>query len=124
VRGDLKEVSFLEAIDTARRVVTTASDKLASNVVLLDVRGENRIADYFVICSADTSRQIRAIGEEIEHTLKAEGILPHHREGTVDSGWLLLDYNDVLVHIFSASLREFYELDNLWEEASTLVRIQ
>ena len=119
-----KEVSLLEAIEIARRVVEAASDKLSSNIVLLDTRGENRFADFFVICSADTPRQIRAIQEEIEHALKALGILPHHNEGTADSGWLLMDYGEMVVHIFSASLREYYQLDHLWEEASTLLKFQ
>ena len=105
-------------------MVEAASDKLSSNIVLLDTRGENRFPDFFVICSADTPRQIRAIQEEIEHALKALGILPHHNEGTADSGWLLMDYGELVVHIFSASLREYYQLDQLWEEASTLVKIQ
>jgi ribosome-associated protein len=92
--------------------------------VLLDTSAISDFADYFVICSADTSRQISAIREEVEHVLKREGILPHHHEGTVDSGWLLLDYGNVIVHIFASPEREFYQLDKLWSEANTLVRIQ
>ena len=81
-------------------------------------------ADYFVICSGDTPRQIEAIRDEIEQVLKGGGILPHHYEGTIDSGWLLLDYGDVIVHIFAPLEREYYQLDELWSQASTLVRIQ
>jgi ribosome-associated protein len=81
-------------------------------------------ADYFVICAADAERQIRAVYDEIEQSLKKEGVLPHHHEGTVDSGWLLLDYGDVIVHIFGASQREYYRLDELWREAKTVLRIQ
>ena len=100
------------------------SDKQASNIVLLDTRSVSSFADYFVICSGDAARQIEAIRGEIEHVLKREGILPHHHEGTVDCGWLLLDYGDVIVHIFAPVEREYYQLDRLWDEASTLVRIQ
>ena len=105
-------------------MVEAASDKQASNIVLLDTRSVSSFADYFVICSGDAARQINAIRDEIEHVLKRGGILPHHYEGAVDSGWLLLDYGDVIVHIFAPVEREYYQLDRLWNEASTLVRIQ
>ena len=105
-------------------MVEAASDKQASNIVLLDTRAVSDFADYFVICSADTTRQIEAIRDEVGYVLKREGILPHHYEGTVDSGWLLLDYGDVIVHIFATPQREYYQLDKLWSRASTLVRIQ
>jgi len=105
-------------------VVEAASDKQASNIVLLDTSAVSDFADYFVICSGDTTRQIEAIRDEVGHVLKREGILPHHYEGTLDSGWLLLDYGNVIVHIFATPEREFYQLDKLWSQASTLVRIQ
>jgi ribosome-associated protein len=92
--------------------------------VLLDARTVCSFADYFVICTGETERQIRAIHEEIEHALKKEGVLPHHHEGTVDSGWLLLDYGDVIVHIFATFEREYYQLDKLWKQANLVLRIQ
>ncbi len=101
-----------------------ASDKQATDVVLLDARGVCSFADYFVICSGESERQIKAIHEEVEHTLKNEGILPHHREGTLDSGWLLLDFGDVIVHIFAPFEREYYQLSELWSEATSVIRIQ
>ena len=105
-------------------MVEAASDKQASNIVLLDTHVVSGFSDYFVICSGDTARQIEAIRDEVGHVLKREGILPHHYEGTVDSGWLLLDYGDVIVHIFAPLEREYYQLDKLWSQAATLVRIQ
>ena len=107
----------------ARKAVEAASDKQAGDVALLDARAACSFADYFVICSGDTERQIRAIYEEIEHTLKKEGVLPNHHEGTVDSGWLLLDYGDVIIHIFATFEREYYQLDKLWSEAKLVLRI-
>ena len=101
-----------------------ASDKKASDVVLLDTRGIASFADYFVLCSGESTRQIKTIYEEIEHVLKREGVLPHHHEGKVDSGWLLIDYGDVIVHIFASPEREFYQLDKLWNEATPVLRIQ
>lgn len=101
-----------------------ASDKQASNIVLLDVRGVSSFADYFVICSGESGRQINTISAEIEKTFKQAGVLPHHREGGTDSGWLLLDYTDVIIHIFSTDERDYYKLDELWESAKTILRIQ
>ena len=108
----------------ARKAVEAASNKQAADIVLLDTRGICSFADYFVLCSGDSDRQIQAVYDEIGHALKKEGILPHHHEGTVDSGWLLLDFGDVIVHIFASIEREYYQLDKLWSQASTVVRIQ
>jgi ribosome-associated protein len=91
---------------------------------LLDVHDLCSFADYFVICAGESTRQIRTIYDEVEHELKKEGVLPHHREGTPDSGWLLLDYGDVIVHIFGTEERDFYNLDELWHEAKTVLQIQ
>lgn len=91
---------------------------------MLDTRRICSFADYFVICSGDSARQLESIHDEIEHVLKKEGVLPHHFEGTMDSGWMLLDYGDVIVHIFAPAEREFYQLDKLWSEAVPVVRIQ
>ena len=92
--------------------------------MLLDTREVCSFADYFVICTGETERQIKTIYEEVEHLLKRGGVLPHHREGTLDSGWLLLDFGDVIVHIFAPFEREYYQLDELWHEATPVVRIQ
>ena len=114
----------LESIEVARKAVEAASDKQASDVVLLDVREICGFASYFVVCNGESERQIRAIHDEIEHGLKREGVLPHHREGELDSGWLLLDYGDVIVHVFSSDERGFYRLEELWSRAVPVVRIQ
>ena len=100
-----------------------ASDKQASDVVLLDTRGVCGFTEYFVICSAETNRQVNAISTNIQQTLKKENILPRHEEGTPESGWVLLDYGDVIVHIFSAFERDYYQLDQLWNKACTVVRV-
>ena len=108
----------------ARKAVEAASDKQAADIVLLDTRGVCSFADYFVICSGDSGRQMQAIYDEVGHTLKKEGILPHHHEGTVNSGWLLLDFGNVIVHIFAPLEREYYQLDKLWSQATPIIRIQ
>lgn len=115
---------LLEALEVARKAVEAASNKQAVDVVLLDTREVCSFADYFVICSGESERQIKTITEEIEHVLKRSNILPHHREGKLDSGWLLLDYGDVIIHVFASSERQYYELDTLWNEAVPVIRIQ
>jgi ribosome-associated protein len=104
--------------------VEAAADKQATDIVLLDARGVCSFADYFVICSGDSARQISAIYDEIGHRLKQEGILPSHHEGTMDSGWLLLDFGSIIVHIFDQFEREYYKLDKLWHQAVPVLRIQ
>ena len=91
---------------------------------MLDTRGVCSFADYFVICSGESRRQVKTIYDEVEHTLKKEGVLLHHHEGTLDSGWLLLDFSDVIVHIFAPIEREYYQLGELWSEAIPVVTIQ
>ena len=118
------EVYSLEALELAQKIAEVASDKQGRDVLLLDTREVCGFADFFVICSGESSRQLQAIYEEIGHVLKKDGILPRRREGTLDSGWLLLDYGDVIVHIFAPFEREYYKLDDLWSLAKPLVRIQ
>ncbi len=118
------EAWLLEALEVARKAVETASEKQASDIVLLDTRGVCSFADYFVICSGESERQVKTIYEEVEHALKKAGVLPHHREGKLSSGWLLLDFGDVIVHIFAPLEREYYQLDELWSEATPVITIQ
>jgi ribosome-associated protein len=117
-------VSLLEAVEVARRAVEAASDKQATDIVLLDVRRICSFADYFVICSGESERQIGAIHEEVGQALIKAGASPHHSEGTPDSGWVLMDFGDVIIHIFSTFERDYYQLEKLWNEAFPVVRIQ
>ncbi len=114
----------LEASELARKAVEAATEKQATDVVLLDVRDICNFADYFVLSTAESGRQINAVAEEIEKVLKAEGERPIHREGSADSGWVLLDYGNVIIHTFAPFEREFYDLEGLWSSAKAVVRIQ
>lgn len=91
---------------------------------MLDTSKVSGFADYFLLCSGDSERQIRAIQDEIEGVLKKAGARPFHLEGTADSGWLLLDYGDVIIHIFAPAQRQYYGLDELWSAATPILRIQ
>lgn len=115
----------LEALDLAKRVVEVSEDKQAADIVLLDVRSITPVADYFVICSGRSERQLNALRRDIAQTLKREAqVTPLQTEGTATSGWVLLDYGDVVVHLFATAEREYYQLDELWSAGLPLVRIQ
>lgn len=113
-----------EPIDVARRAVEIASEHQASEVVLLDLTPLSTFADYFVILSAESVRQIGALADALAEGLKARGARLHHQEGAPRSGWVLLDYSDVVVHVFALEEREYYGLEQAWSEAVPLVRIQ
>ncbi len=92
--------------------------------MLLDIRRVASFADYFVIASAVNPRQMRALVDTLDKELRQDGVRPRHREGAADSGWVLLDYGAVIVHLFSPELREYYALEQLWLAATPVVRIQ
>lgn len=118
------EKQQLEPGQIARLAVDVAEDKKATDIVLLDIRGVSVIADYFVICTASNARQIRAIASAIDEKLSEHGAPAFHREGAADTGWVLLDYSDVIVHIFGPTERDYYRLERLWSTAKTVVYLQ
>ncbi len=115
---------FLEPNELARSVVNAAEDKKASDIVMLDLRPVALIADYFVLCDGQSTRQLRAIADGIVESLKEEGERPLRVEGTPESGWILIDFGAVIAHVFSPELRRYYDLESLWKEAPMVVRIQ
>ena len=115
---------LLDPGQLAKAIVDTASDKKASDVLLLDIRDVSVIADYFVICSGNNYRQIQSIADAIDEELRAQGAWLLHREGSADTGWLLLDFGSVIVHIFGPQERDYYRLERLWNEAKTVVYLQ
>ena len=115
---------LLEPSEIARVASEAASDKQATDVVVLDVRASCSFADYFVVCTGDSERQLNAIWEAILEALKVHGVLPLHKEGPTGSGWLLADFGAVVIHIFAPAEREFYQLEELWKDAVPVLRIQ
>lgn len=105
---------------TARLAARAAREKKADDVVVLDLQGLSGLADFFLVCSARSAPQADTIAESIRTTLKAEGVRPRHHEGTAESGWLLLDYGDVVIHVFMEATRAFYALERLWGDAPLL----
>jgi ribosome-associated protein len=114
----------LQADELAHKIIDVLSDKQAEDILLLDIRNSASFADYFVIASAPSERQIGAIVDAVDETLSAEKVHPMGREGQPKSGWVLLDYGDVIVHLFAPEERAYYDLESLWHTAVSVVRIQ
>ncbi|MBW3607593.1 MAG: ribosome silencing factor [Actinobacteria bacterium] len=101
----------------AETIAAQAADKKAIDVVELDVRRVVSYTDFFLVCSGNTSRQVKAIHDGIHQALKDEhGLLPRRVEGQTEAAWILMDYLDVVVHIFTPEARDFYRLEQLWGE--------
>ena len=109
---------MLSALDTALVSAEAANDKKAFDILILDLRRFTFITDYFVICSGSNITQVSAIADWIGETLAKTGVHPSHIEGLTDSSWVLMDYGDVVVHIFDEQTRLHYALDKLWGEAA------
>jgi len=108
----------LEGAELAEAIAGFAADKKALEIVELDLRGVLGYADYFVICSGNSDRQVKAIHDGIHEGMKKEhGLLPRRVEGLPQAHWVLMDYLDVVVHVFTPETREFYRLEQLWGEA-------
>ena len=116
--------STAHGIALARKAVEIAEDRQASDILLLDVRNICGYADAFVLMTVESKRQGQAIREAMHKGLKESGQAVLRTEGDPDSGWLLMDFNDVIVHIFAGEQRELYGLEQLWRSAVPLVRIQ
>ena len=114
----------LEGATLARRIVDLLADRQAEDILLLDIGKVTLFADYFVIASAPTVRQMQALRDAIDLELAKDGITAYGREGAAASGWVLLDLGDVVVHIFGPDERRFYDLEGLWQQATPVVRIQ
>lgn len=114
----------IEAATLARRAVTIAEDRQAHDIVMLDLRALTPIADYFVVCTADNERQLRAVANTLDDELVKAGARQPRIEGSPETGWVLLDFSDVIVHVFTPEQREFYRLERLWKQAQPVVVVQ
>jgi len=104
--------------ELAGRIASIASDRKAIDLVVVDLRGMVGYTDFFVVCSGNTERQTKAIHDAVYRELKdAAALLPRRSEGLGEARWILLDYLDVVLHVFTPDAREFYRLENLWGDA-------
>lgn len=109
-----------ESIDMARIAGQAAADKLAGDIIALDVSEQLVITDVFVVCSGESERQVNAIVRGIEEDMLKAGHKPKRREGERDARWILLDYTDIVVHVQHAEDRAFYALERLWRDAPSI----
>ena len=114
----------LNAQELAHDIVDLLDEKQAQDILMLDIHELAPFADYFVIATATSERQSRSLVETLVSTLRDQRIKPLFVEGESQSGWQLLDYGEVIVHIFSPELRDFYKLEELWHDARVVVRLQ
>lgn len=113
----------MEPADLAHRIVELASDRKAVDVVMLRTAEVTTMADYFVICSGRTDRQVQLLANAIVGALRDDGIRALGAEGKGAARWVLLDYGSVIVHVFAPEEREFYGLERLWSNATQVVRV-
>jgi ribosome-associated protein len=123
-RGVAAASSERQPLELARRIVELAEDKKAAEIVLLDLGGLTTMADYFVICSGGSERQLEAIASGIIASLRDEKVKPIGREGTSASHWILIDFGSVIVHVFTPPERDYYGLEKHWADARTILRVQ
>lgn len=106
----------------AHRAVDVLSDRSALDIALLDISRTATFTDFFVIATAQSPLQFSALADELETEMRKDGLGLRHREGSADSGWMLLDFGDLIVHIFSPEKRAYYRLEDLWGRTTPVVR--
>ncbi len=116
----------MQSLDLARHIVDLVEDRKAEDILLLDLRPDNIIADFFIICSGDNERHLRALTDTVRQDVKERyQKLPFTNEGKAEHGWIVMDYGDVVLHFFSPDRRDYYRLEELWDAASrVMLRIQ
>ena len=106
----------MENKEKVRLIVEAIEEKLGENIRIINIEGISMIADYFIIASANNSNHLDAVSEEIQKKLEQSGIVPKHIEGTKNASWILLDYQDIVIHIFDKETRIFYDLERIWRD--------
>jgi ribosome-associated protein len=120
----MSEMQKDEPIQLAHAVIEVLDERKGEDILLLDLRAAGAFTDAFVICTGGSERTLRALADEIEQRLRASlDRTPLHVEGDATSGWVLLDYGQVVVHLFSPRLRSYYRLEELWKDGRVLLRI-
>ncbi len=107
--------------DMAERIAEVLSEKLAQDTVVLDLSGQSNFADHFVVTAGENERHLKALRDAVDEAMAQVNARPLHIEGTSDSGWILMDYGSVVVHLFSPRLRSYYNLEKLWGRNAPVV---
>jgi ribosome-associated protein len=113
-----------ESLTLAERIADLLSDRQAQDIVLMDIGKVSTFTDYFVIATVINTRQMTAIIDALDSDLRGDGVKPRKTEGAADSGWVLIDFNDAIVHLFSPEQREYYNLEELWAKGVSVVHMQ
>ena len=107
------------------RICKLLSDKKASGIVYIDVESKTSLCDYFIICSGRSSTQVKSLAENLDEKMEEHyGVVPRRKEGLREGRWAVLDYEDVIVHIFNDEERDFYHLERLWEDGKNLTKYE
>src|SRR3954451_4427925 len=118
----MKEPQIVSLADTAQHIIDAMSDKLVEDIALIDVSNVSSFADYFIIGTAGNDRQMRAVLDDLDRDLGVPDLRVRRREGAAGSGWVLIDFGEIVVHLFSPEARAFYRLDDLWSRNAPIVR--
>lgn len=110
----------MNSLDLAKRIVDLADDLKARDPVILELKALTIVADYFVLLTATSRTQVLGVANHIEEELSRVDLLPSQREGDSDARWLLLDYGDIVIHVFQDDTRQFYNLERLWNDAKRI----
>jgi ribosome-associated protein len=115
----------LDILELAHNIVDAIEEKQGADIVLLDIQELSPHVDYFIVCSGASDRQLKAIVEGVTETLQTQhNYRPRRIEGQAESGWILIDFIDIVVHIFSTSQRDFYRLEEIWQAAPVVLKMQ
>ena len=113
-----------ELLETAKMISEDASERLGSEIVVLDIAKVSGFSDYFVFITGETERHLETIANSISRMTKGKSLRVNHREGKGENGWILLDYNGLIVNIMTRDVREFYDLESLWSKGIEVLRMQ
>lgn len=110
----------METLDIVKKAVQALDDKIAEEITVLDITGISTIADYFIIATGNNQNQMRAMQDSVEEALYKEHLRPKQIEGNNQSSWILMDYQDVVIHLFSKEDRLFYDLERIWRDGKEM----
>ena len=110
----------LTSLEQARQIAGLAEEKLAQDILILDMRPVCAYTDFFVVCSGQNPRQTKAIVDEVRHGLKRDRVLPHSVDGEREGTWIVADYTDVVLHVFTPEMRDYYRLEELWDDVPSI----
>lgn len=111
-------------MDLAHQIINTLSDKKGENILLLDVHDITSFTDYFIICTGTSNRMLNALAQGVLEGTKTMYKKKNRLEGNPENGWIILDYGDIVVHLFDEELRHYYNLEELWKEGKVVLRMQ